>query len=128
MPVIAGAGRSVEQVDGDMTLLGFDVLEKMRAAMSLPSAADVANRAAFVAGQMAGAGAVNRQIEKIAAHNRLEAAIAQWAGVQRYKGRSDSESYRRFYLALGIDVYGALSADRTRQEYEKVAQIVEGWI
>jgi hypothetical protein len=126
MPVVAGGGRSVEQVDGDLTLLGFDALAELRKGLALPSAGAVASQAAFVAGPLAGAGAANRQIEKLAAYARLDSAIAQWAGWQRHKGRPDSESYRRFYVATGIDVVSALQ--QPRADMEKLAAIVEGWL
>ena len=109
-------------------LLDRTKLEEMRKAIMLPSAASVGSRAAFAGGDLAGAGAVNRQIEKIKAQQRLTDAIAQWAGVQRHKGRSDAESYRRFYLTTGVDVLGALHKDRTRQDYDALAEKVEGWL
>lgn len=37
----------------------------------------------------------------------LRESIAWWAGYQRAKGREDSESYRRFYFAFGVDVLSA---------------------
>jgi superfamily II DNA or RNA helicase len=37
----------------------------------------------------------------------LRANIAWWAGFQAAKGRSDSESYKRFYHSFGIDVLTA---------------------
>lgn len=120
--------RTLEAVDGDLMLLDRAKLEEMRKAILLPSAATVGTQAAYAAGPLAGAGSVNRQIEKIKAQQRLTDAIAQWAGVQRAKGRSDQESYRRFYLTAGVDVLGALSKERTRQDYDALADKVEGWL
>ena len=37
----------------------------------------------------------------------LRRAIAWWAGFHRAVGRPDSEIYRRFYLAFGVDVLSA---------------------
>lgn len=118
----------IECVAGDLILLDRNKLAEMRKAMELASPADVGARAAHVAGGIAGAGAVNRQIEKIQSQKRLQDAIAQWAGWQRHKGRSDQESYRRFYATTGIDVLSALAADRTRQEYDKMTETVQEWI
>lgn len=118
----------IECVDGDLILLDRDKLAQMRAAIELPSPQAVGTAAGYAAGPLAAAGAVNRQIEKIQAHKRLDDAICQWAGVQRALGRSDQSSYRRFYHAAGIDVVGALDASRTRQDYEALALKVEGWI
>ena len=70
---------------------------------------------------------MNKAIEKHAAQQRLSAAIAQWAGIQRYRGRSDAESYRRFYLTTGVDVLGALHRDHSTAEFNTLAEMVEGW-
>lgn len=119
--------RSIAHVDGNLVLLDREKLAAMRAAMVLPSAGDVAEKVLGAAGPIAAKGQANRQIEKIAAHKRLSDAIAQWAAIQRFKGRSDEMTYKRFYLTSGIDVLSALGADRTRQEYEELAARVEGW-
>lgn len=50
---------------------------------------------------------LNRHTERQIAQKSLRSAIAYWAGIQRAKGRSDSESYRRFYFAFGVDVMTA---------------------
>ena len=126
VPLPEPGGRSVEQVDGDLVLLDRAMLAQMRAAMELESPASIAQRVGDVAGPVAGRGAMNRQIEKHGAQQRLKAAIEQWAGIQRHKGRSDSESYRRFYLSTGLDVISALALD-DRQKYEALAIRVEGW-
>lgn len=41
------------------------------------------------------------------AQEALRGSIAWWAGYQRAAGRSDSESYRRFYFKFGTDVLTA---------------------
>lgn len=125
-PIPAGRAGPAE-VEGDLILLDRAKLEEMRRAIILESAADMAGRVGAVAGPAAAGGAANRQIEKIAAQARLRAAIDQWAGWQRFKGRSDQEAYRRFYHATGMDVLTALGADRSRQDYEALAERIEGW-
>lgn len=128
VPVVTPQERgSIEQIDGDLILLDRTRLAEMRAATILPSPADVGNRTRFAAGEIAAKGAINRQIEKHAAQQRLSTAIAQWAAIQRQRGRDDQQSYRRFYLTLGMDVLTALSNDRSRDDYEKLASTVEGW-
>ncbi len=119
--------RTIQMVEGDLILLDRAALEKMRAATMIESAADVGARVAGVAGHFAARGVVNKHIEKIAAHQHLSEVIAQWAGWERSKGRSDQESYRRFYLTTGMDVLSALDASRPRQEFESLAMTVEGW-
>jgi DNA repair protein RadD len=123
-PPVGGA-RSIEQVDGDLRLLTREALAEMRKAALLPSPASMGIKVGMAAGEIAGKAAVNRSIERHAAQQRLSDAIALWAGHQRAKGRPDGESYRRFYLAAGIDVLSALALPR--DEMDKLATIVEGW-
>lgn len=118
--------RTIEQVDGDLTLLGPEALAAMRAAVELASPADVANRAVFAGGSVAGKAAANRQIEKHQAQERLREAIAEWAGWQRHLGRDDRQSYKRFYLAAGVDVLTAQTG--TASEMNALADKVKGWI
>ena len=126
-PLPEPGSRTIEMVDGDLVLLDRAMLEAKRRAMMIESAGDVADRVSGAAGTAAGAFHAKKQIEKIAAHKRLSDAIAQWAAIQRSKGRDDRESYRRFYLTMGMDVADALNADRTRQELETLAATVEKW-
>lgn len=125
IPLPAGGGRSIEQVDGDLTLMDRDTLAAMRAATVLESPASAGQRAASAAGPLAGIGVTNRQLERHAAQQRLSAAVAQWAGCERAKGRPDDQSYRRFYLTTGVDVLSALTLPRA--DMDKMADLVEGW-
>lgn len=118
--------RTPQKVDGDLVLLTREMIAAMQAATVLESPAAMADRVEAVAGPLAGKGALNRQIEKIQAQDRLKQAIAVWAGIQRWKGRSDSESYRRFWHATGMDVMSA-QALNDRAAYEALAERVEGW-
>ena len=120
--------RTIEMVEGDLVLLDREKLEQMRRNTMIESAGSVAERVAMGAG-FAGAGkhAADKQIEKIAAQARLRATIEQWAGFQRAKGREDWEAHKRFYAALGMTVYDALAADRSREDFDKTEQIVRGW-
>lgn len=126
-PLVEPSLRTIAMVDGDLTLLTRETCAAMRAAVQLETPAAIAERVAFVAGPVAGAGAANRQIEKLAAQARLAEAIAVWSGYQRAAGRSDSEIYRRWYLTMGMDMSTALAAD-DRAKYVAMAEQVEGWI
>lgn len=119
--------RTIEVVEGDLVLLDRATLAKMREDSVLESVSDIGHRVSRAAGEFAAKGVMNRQVEKIEAQQNLSDAIAQWAAIQRKMGRDDSESYRRFYIATGMDVLSALSKDKKRQEYEKLTEIVEGW-
>lgn len=120
--------RSIMQVEGNLFLLDRFKLEQMRQATVLASAGAAASGANYAAGEIAGKANANRQIEKIAAQKRLSDMIGIWAAVERSKGRPDDQSYKRFYFAACIDVLGALSADRTRQEYDELTTKIEGWL
>lgn len=124
--VMPSARSQIEQIDGDLILLDRAKLAEMRAAAELESPASVGERVAAVAGAIAGKGAINNQIARIQEQQRLSAAIANWAGLQRALGRDDQQSYRRFYLTLGVDVLTALTLPRA--EMEKLANTIEGWL
>ena len=69
------------------------------------------------ASEMVAKGIQNRHDEKLAARGELRECIALWAGIQRdVFGRSDSESYRRFYFKFGIDVLQAQLLNRADTE------------
>lgn len=120
--------RTLEQVEGDLILLDKEALERMRRDCELEAPTDIASRVAHVAGDVAGKGQANRQIEKIAAQDELKDAIALWAGQQRAKGYEDREIHKQFYLSSGRDVLSCLSKENTRQDYEKFTTKIKGWI
>ncbi|QWY83125.1 ATP-dependent helicase protein [Rhizobium phage RHph_X2_24] len=126
-PLPEPGSRTIEMVDGNLVLLDRAALEAKRKAMFIESAGSVAQRVAGAVGGGIASHAAEKQIEKIAAHKRLSDAIAQWAAIERTKGRPDEESYKRFYLTLGVDVLDALNGERSRQEFEEMAAKVERW-
>lgn len=126
-PLPQPSERSIEMVEGDLVLLDKAALDRLRAATIMESAADVGNRVAAAAGGIAGRGAANRQMEKIAAHEALKEAIAEWAGYERGRGYSDREIHRRFYATLGRDVLSALDASQGRKEFEMLTETVRSW-
>lgn len=129
MATVGSGGRSpIEQVDGDLILLDRATLEQMRQATIMETPASIAERRAAASGnKYTGKRAINEQLEKIEAHQRLKDTIAQWAGVERARGFSDQEIYRRFYLTTGCDVLTALDASKKRQDFEKLTNTVKGW-
>lgn len=125
-PEVTPAQRmSIEQIDGDLMLLDRAKLEEMRKSILLPSPAAQAIKVGETAGRGAGIHAANVQIERIQMQQRLQAVIDQWAGIELARGRSVQETYRRFYLTVGIDTMSALSLPRA--DMEKIATRVEGW-
>lgn len=127
-PLPSPRERSIEMVEGDLTLLDVTALQKLRQSTVLEAAADVAERVGHASGNaFAAKGAANRQLEKIAEHTALRDSLAQWAGIQRSKGFSDREIMKKFYIAVGFDVLSALDVSRTRADMEKLRQTIEGW-
>ena len=49
------------------------------------------------------------------------------AAIEREKGFSDREIYKKFYLTTGVDVLSALDRSKTRVEYVELAETVKGW-
>ena len=128
-PLPSPRERTLEIVEGDLTLLTPEMLSAMRKSTIPENPADIAERVAHASGNpIAGKGAANRQIEKIKSHERLSHAIAQWAAVKRLEGRDDREIQKMFYMTLGIDVLSALDASKPRAEMDKMSEIVEGWV
>lgn len=126
-PIVVPGGRgAIEQIDGDLILLDRAKLAEMRAATELESPASVHDRV-LPAGGIAGARFhMNNQVERIQMQQRLTDVIAHWAGQQRAIGRPDDESYRRFYLTLGVDVLTAQTLPRA--DMEKLANTIQGWM
>lgn len=125
-PLPDPSARTIEQVDGDLILLDMAQLAAMRAATVLESPAAVGARVEAAAGPLAGAGAVNRAIERHASQERLCFAIAQWAAIQRAKGRDDRETHKRFYIATGVDVLTAQTLSRGDMDALAI-KITEWW-
>ena len=127
-PLPAPRERNIEMVEGDLVLLDRSVLERMRSATQLESAADIAERVGYASGNpIAAKAAANRQIEKIEEHGRLCDAMAQWAGIERAKGSSDREIQKKFYITVGYDVLSALDASKPRADMEKIRTMIENW-
>lgn len=126
-PLPEPGSRTIEQVDGDLVLLDRAALELKRKEMELETPAELAQRVAGAAGGGAAQFHMNKQIAKIAAQRRLKETIDQWAGIERARGRDDSETYRRFFLTVGVDVMEACAADRSMEDYETMAARVRGW-
>lgn len=124
--VAEGGGRTLEQVDGDMTLLNREELAAMRAAMVLETPASVAARVEAAAGPAAATVTGNKQMARIVAQRGLADAIAHWAGFQRAKGRSDREIDKRFYAVTSMSVPQALAL--SRQDMESMTDKVKEWI
>lgn len=95
---------SPEQVDGNLFELDASVLARMRGEV-----AHVMSQPHFPIGaapEVRG-GIQKRHAERQSAVMELGKVIALWAGWQRHLGRSDTESYRRFFHTFGIDVLSA---------------------
>lgn len=126
-PAGAGGGtRVVDFVAGDLTRLTADQLAELRKLMALPdpeTAIDPNWSGGVQAGQR------NIAMAKLQAQRELSHAIAEWAGYQRgHYGRDDSEIYRRFYHATGMDMVTATGATQSRQDMIAMTERVRGWL
>lgn len=88
-------------VDGDLVELDPEVLREIRKAMTR---VDGAPRMPNDASPVVLASIKKNHWERQQQQARLREAIALWAGWQAHMGRSDRESYRRFFFGFGVDV------------------------
>jgi len=93
-----------EFVDGDLTELDPAALRELRGEIARISG-PVRYPASLSGPARARLHKVHHERQQIQA--ALRESIAWWAGYQRSRGRADSESYRRFYFAFGVDVMTA---------------------
>jgi len=99
-----------EHVDGDLIELDPETLAAMRGEVEKMDSTveeyrhEMARRYVPKIGQMA---AVKRHVANQEAQEALRASISWWAGYQRAQGRSDSESYKRFYFRYNVDALSA---------------------
>jgi len=99
-----------EFVDGDLLELDEVSLTKLRGGIEHVDMSDVDYRHHLLERHCPAPGIlrnVRRHSERRDTVGRLRDAIALWGARQRSAGRSDSESYRRFYLRYGVDVLTA---------------------
>ena len=107
---IPAARTAPEFVDGDLTELDADTLSMMRGEVTkldMPIEdyrADQAAKRGPAIGQAANA---KRHLARQDAQDTLRDAMAWWAGHHKAVGRSDAESYRRFYHQFQIDALSA---------------------
>lgn len=126
-PAGAGGGtRVVDFVAGDLTRLTADQLAELRKLMALPDPETVIDpnwSGGVQAGQR------NIAMAKLQAQRELSHALAEWAGYQRgHYGRDDSEIYRRFYHATGMDMVTATGATQSRQDMIAMTERVRRWL
>lgn len=96
-----GQRSSPEFVDGDLTELDPAMLAKLRGEITRIDGEFHPPHGLDWAAQM---GARKRHVERRDAQRDLRNSIAWWAGLDAHQGRSESESYRRFYFKFGVDV------------------------
>lgn len=102
-----------EFVDGDLFELDAETLAAMRGQVA---AIDGAPRIPHGLPPLAIAGVRKQHAQRIEAQQDLRDQIALWAGWQAAQGFDDSQSYRRFFHAFGIDVLGAQALGRPDAE------------
>ena len=109
-----------EFVDGDLTELDSFTLATIRGEIDIATMDIETYRAELVSKYMPKIGIqanVKRHAKRLEILEALENSISWWAGVHRFKGRSDSEIYRRFYFKFGIDMLNAQKL-KTKDAYD----------
>lgn len=104
-----------EFVDGDLIELDPATLARMRGEIERVDMDPAQYAAELTAKRTPTIGVkahTKRHVQRQEAQAALRGSIAWWAGYQRAAGRSDSESYRRFYYAFGVDVMTAQTLGR----------------
>ena len=128
------ASRSTpEFVDGDLLELDASVLATMRGEVEKVDMdpeeyrQELIRKGAPRIGQMAH---VKRHMLRQEAQKELRESIALWAGYQRAAGRSDSESYRRYYFKFGIDVMSSktLNEKATTELTERINEEIRKYV
>jgi len=108
-PLITGR-QGPEQVDGDLTEIDAETLAEMRGEIAKVDMSVEDARTEMVAKFMPEIGiraGMNRHVERQEMQEALRSSIAWWMGVHRSQGQPDTEIYRRFYFAFGMDVMTA---------------------
>jgi DNA repair protein RadD len=113
-----------EQVDGDLLELDEAVLAAMRGEIAR---VDGPVRIPQNVDQIVARAITNKHNERQEQQRELRAAIAQWAGYQKWYGRSDAEIYRRFYFTYGMDIMTAQTLG-AREATELAARINTGML
>ncbi len=114
-----------EFVDGDLCELDPATLAEMRGEINRVDMDKEEYRTELAAKRTPEIGQlthVARHVKRQDAQAALRNSIAWWAGYQRAMGINDSESYRRFYFAFGIDVMTA-QALNTKEAVDLTSQI-----
>lgn len=108
-----------EQVDGDLVELDYAALAKMRGEIDWvdrPVRDVMEERLALGQSSLiAGAGAKQHRLKQ-EAQKQLRAIMRAWGDDRRAVGWPDSESYRYFYLTMGVDVLTAQTLKRKETE------------
>lgn len=119
-PIPPPVSRSApEFVDGDLSELDAETLAAMRGEIERVDGDAIIPYGASP--EVAGA-VRRRHWDRQEAQRNLRNVIAWWAGLQHAQGRSESESYRRFWYTFGVDVAScqALGAREATELAERV--------
>ena len=123
-----GGGERVppEQVDGDLFLIDPFTLEEMEAETHLEDPGSVGARVAKAAGAAAAISAIKNQKARIETQKELADVIARWSGKQRWRGLTDRQIHKRFWLEREMTITYALS--RPKSEMQEIIEILKGEI
>lgn len=118
-PTVGSRG-APEHVDGDLFDVDPAALERIYRSIRVIDGAPQVPRDASPGAQY---NIAKNWIERQKAQYALRSAISLWAGWQKYQGRDESETYKRFFFRYSIDVatactLGRPEADALRERIE----------
>jgi superfamily II DNA or RNA helicase len=113
-----------EFVDGDLTELDEIALAKLRGEIDRIDA-DV--RIPQHLNPIAQLAVKNNHYRRQSAQEDLRIIIARWAGIEKYKGLSDSEIYRKFYFNFKVDIATAqtLGFEDAHHLYDEIKLVID---
>jgi superfamily II DNA or RNA helicase len=115
IPYVPARRDGPEYVDGDLVELDAEALAALRGEVDrIDEPAEAVRQRFLHAGAPYGvaASATKRHVERQEAQDALRRLIAIYGGIQRARGRSDREGWKRFFYRYGVDVLTAQTLGR----------------
>lgn len=110
---VDGGGRpGPREVDGDLVLLDPEILRALECEVNLEDPLDIYKRVSHVAGRNAGKAQMQHQKERLETQRSLASVVADWAGYQRWRGLTDRQIHKQFYIYYDMTITQALSQKR----------------
>lgn len=128
-PPPMATSRSLDVVEGDLTLLDVATIRAMQASTVLEDPIEIQRRTAKATGS-GGIGALKaeQQADKIAAQTALKKVLALYADEHKDSGLKYSEIQNKVFYDFGIDPLSMLSKDNATTDYALMRGKIEKWL